>query len=304
MGNHPGQLGASIRIFLASGEADGVWVVEKSNWTGKALTAPRTRFRDLRSRSDLTGPGIYLLIGPSESELQAHRIYIGETDDLPGRLSDHKRSKDFWDRAIVFTSKDDNLNKAHIRYLEARLTEEAATANRAEMENAIVGSRPPLSEPDIAEAEAFLTEMLLIYGVLGVPVFQKPDGQGASRPDERLSDDERSSASTHLYLTSQDTKAEGVETDNGFLVFAGSLGKAKPWSSFIKYEKPAERLRTELINKGILILEGDHIRLTEDYEFNSASKAAQVMLGRSASPRDWKSAEGKTLQDLRATDYQ
>lgn len=93
MSDLPRRLGTSIRIFLASGEADGVWVAEKSNWTGKALMAPRTRFRDLRSRSDLTGPGIYLLIGPSESELQAHRFYIGETDDLPRRLDDHNRNK-------------------------------------------------------------------------------------------------------------------------------------------------------------------------------------------------------------------
>ncbi len=32
----PAPLGASIRIFLANGVADGVWVVEKSNWTGTA----------------------------------------------------------------------------------------------------------------------------------------------------------------------------------------------------------------------------------------------------------------------------
>lgn len=223
---------------------------------------------------------------------------------LPRRLDDHNRNKDFWNRAIVFTSKDENLNKAHIRYLEARLIRLAAGANRAEMDNANVGSLPPLSEPDEAEAEAFLAEMLLIYPVLGVQVFQKPGEQAASRSDERSSSDEQSPASTRLYLTGPNIETEGVETANGFVVFAGSLGKAKPLSSFIKYEKPAKRLRTKLINKGILIQEGDHIRLTEDYEFNSASKAAQVMLGRSASPRDWKSAEGKTLQDLRAADWQ
>lgn len=304
MGNHPSQLGSSITIVLADGTADSVWEVTKLNWTGKALVAPRTRFEDLRSHRDLNGRGVYLLIGPSESELHAHRIYIGETENLPSRLSDHKRSKDFWDRAIIFTSQVDNLDKAHFLYLEARLTEEAATANRAEIDNANVGSRPLPPKQVIADAEVFLAEMLLVFRVLGVLVFQKPGGQGISRSDERSSDDKRSSASTHLYLTSQDTKAEGIVTANGFVVFAGSLGKAKPLSSFIKYEKPAERLRTELINKGILIQEGDHIRLTEDHEFNSASKAAQVMLGRSASPRDWKSAEGKTLQDLRAADWQ
>ena len=298
MSNHPW----SVTVFLPDGTADGVWEVGRKNWTGKALVAPRTRFEDLRSHRDLNGPGVYLLIGPSELELHAHRIYIGETENLSSRLSDHKRSKDFWDRAIVFTSQGGNLNKAHILYLEARLTEEAATANLAEMDNANVGSRPSLSEPDIAEAEVFLTEMLLICLVLGVQVFQKPSGQAASRSDERPSDDEQSPALTRLYLTGENTKAEGVETANGFVTFAGSLGRAKPKPSFFKFEKPAEKLRTELLNKGILIQEGNHIRLTEDHEFNSPSKAAQVMLGRSASPRDWKSAEGKTLQDLRAAE--
>lgn len=149
-------LGASIRIFLADGAADGVWVVEKSNWTGKALMAPRTRYKDLRARPDLDGPGVYLLSGPSDSAVPEVRIYIGETDDLPGRLDSHSKTKDFWNRVIVFTSKDANLNKAHIRYLEARLIAIARAANRAEIENSTFGVLPPLSEPDTAEAEAFL----------------------------------------------------------------------------------------------------------------------------------------------------
>ncbi len=77
----PNPLGTSIRIFLANGAADGVWVVEKSNWTGKALMAPRTRYKELRARPDLDGPGVYLLIGPTESGVPAYRVYIGETDD-------------------------------------------------------------------------------------------------------------------------------------------------------------------------------------------------------------------------------
>lgn len=295
MSIHSRTLGTTIRIFLADGTADGIWMVEKSNWAGKALMAPRTRYRDLRSRPDLTGPGIYLLIGPSESELQTNRIYIGETDNLPGRLDNHNRNTDFWNWVTVFTSKDDNLNKAHIRYLEARLIELAAAANRAEIDNTNVGSKPPLSEPDTAEAEAFLSEMLLIYPVLGVQVFQQPGELPVSRQS-----DEQPSASPRLYLRGKDTNAEGTETANGFVVYAGSLGRAETLSSLIKHDKPAEKLRTNLLDNGILIQEGNNIRLTKNYEFNSASMAARVMLGRSASPRDWKSAEGKTLQDLRA----
>ena len=202
-------IGTSIRIFLADGGADGVWVVEKSNWTGKALMAPRTRFSEMRERPDLDGPGVYVLTGPNESGVPTSRVYIGETDDLPGRLDAHNRSKDFWNRAIVFTSKDVNLNKAHIRYLEARLIGLAREANRAELDNGTQGSFAPLSEPDTAEAEAFLAEMLLIYPVLGVQVFQRAE--------------EQPSSSERLRLTGKDAKAEGTETADGFVVHAGSL---------------------------------------------------------------------------------
>jgi hypothetical protein len=277
-------LGATIRIFLADGAADGVWIVEKSNWSGKALMAPRTRYRDLRARADLDGPGIYLLAGPTESGVPAVRIYIGETDDLPGRLDSHNKTKDFWNRVIVFTSKDDNLNKAHIRYLEARLISLAKAANRAELENGTVGSMPPLSEPDTAEAEAFLREMLLIYPVLGLLAFQKAE--------------ELPSSSVRLFLTGKDTNSEGTETSEGFVVYAGSLGRTEAVPSIHAY---GTQLREALIEKGVLVVDGPNLRLTEDYVFPSPCTAAMALLGRTANGRiEWKSADGKTLKDLQA----
>ena len=282
----PKPLGTSIRIFLADGGADGVWVVEKSNWTGKALMAPRTRYRDLRARTDLDGPGVYLLVGPTESGLPASRVYVGETDDLPGRLDSHNRNKDFWSRANVFTSKDANLNKAHIRHLEARLIGLAKAANRAELDNGNVGSAAPLSEADTAEAEAFLAEMLLIYPVLGVQAFQKAE--------------EQPSSSVRLHLSGKDTKAEGTETAEGFVVYAGSLARA--------FEVPSmhacgTQLRTTLIEKGLFVETGPHLRLTEDYVFASPSTAAMIMLGRTSNGRvEWKTADGRTLKELQTAD--
>lgn len=279
-------LGTSIRIFLADGIADGVWVVEKSNWTGKALMAPRTRYPRLRARPDLDGPGVYLLVGPTESGLLPSRVYIGETDDLPGRLDSHNKNKGFWNRAIVFTSKDENLNKAHIRYLEARLIELAGSAKRAEIDNGNAGSRPPLSEADSAEAEAFLTEMLLIYPVLGVQVFQKAE--------------EQPSSSVRLRLSGKDAKAEGTETADGFVVYEGSLARADSVPSIHAY---GAQLRAAMAEKGLFVEAGKHLRLTEDYVFASPSTAAMVMLGKPANGRiEWKTAEGQTLKELQTLD--
>ena len=280
----PKPRGTSIRIFLADGQADGVWVVEKSNWTGKALMAPRTRYGHLRAR--LGGPGVYLLIGPTESGLPPNRVYIGETDDLLVRLDSHHNKKDFWNRAVVFTSKDENLNKAHIRYLEARLIELAKTAKRAELDNTNVGSPRLLSEPDTAEVEAFLDEMLLIYPVLGIQVFHTAETQPTD--------------SARLRFDGQDTRAKGNETADGFVVYEGSLARAAAVPSM---PESAKQVRAALVARGLLVEAGKHLRLTQDYEFSSASAAANVMVGGSVSgPEVWKSSEGLTLKSLRTRD--
>lgn len=274
-------LPASIRIFLADGVADGVWVVEKTNWTGKALMAPRSRYKDLRER--LVGPGIYVLVGPTESGIPPQRVYVGETEDLRGRLDGHHAKKDFWSRAIVFTSKDDNLNKAHIRHVEHRLIALAHLAKRVDIENGNAGSLPPLSEADQADAEAFLAEMLLIYPVLGLLAFQKPDDQAAT--------------TARLLLKGKDAKAEGAESADGFVVYVGSLARAESVPSINPY---GNQIRQALVDQQVLVPDGPaSLRFTQDYTFASPSTAAMVVLGRNANGRvEWVTKDGKTLKAL------
>lgn len=274
--------GTSIRIYLADGTADGVWVVEKSNWTGKGLMASRTQYKELRGREDLDGPGVYVLVGPTDSGVPPSRVYIGETDDLRGRLDSHNASKDFWNRVIVFTSKDENLNKAHIRYLEFRLIALAHEVKRAEVENGNKGSSPRLSEPDEAEAEAFLADMLLIYPVLGLQAFE---------PIERPS-----SSTVRLYLKGPDAAAEGFEAADGFVVYAGSKARADEVESIHAY---GVEIRRALMDEGVVTPSGPSLVFQEDYTFPSPSQAAMVVLGRTANGRvEWKTSDGVTLKSL------
>ena len=282
----PEVLGTAIRIYLASGGADGVWVVEKSNWTGKALMASRSRYADLRARVDLEGPGVYVLVGPPDGGALASRIYVGETDDLPARLDSHQRSKDFWTKVVVFTSKDANLNKAHIRYLEGRLIGLARAAARAELENGNVGSMPRLSEADQADAESFLHEMLLIYPVLGITVFQRAQ--------------EQQSRTGELHLSGKGATATGTETSEGFVVHAGARARIDHVPSIHGY---GLQLRELLIDNGLLVADGDALRLIEDYVFTSPSTAAMVFMGRAANGRqEWKAVDGRSLKELQNAD--
>lgn len=176
----PAQRGVTIKLFLVEGGPDGLWAVEKSNWTGIGLMCPRSSYPEARSREELARPGVYVLVGPSEQTAGHTRIYVGEADALSKRLDQHVKDKGFWTRAVVFTSKDQNLNKAHVRYLESRLIRLALDAQRAEVENGTAPAPPSLSESEAAEMDSFLDEMLLIYPVLDVRAFDRIEKSAAS----------------------------------------------------------------------------------------------------------------------------
>ena len=106
----------TIKIFLIDGDPNGRMSCELSNWTGKAFKIPRIKIKECVDRKELVSTGIYLLFGKSEDNID--QVYIGEAESILKRLNQHLTQKDFWNETIVFISKDENLNKAHIKYIE------------------------------------------------------------------------------------------------------------------------------------------------------------------------------------------
>lgn len=273
-------LGFSVRIFIPSGDPEALRIVEKSNWTGHGLVFPRAQYAEARRRDELKRTGVYVLWGPGESGRP--RVYVGEGDVVLSRLDDHFKQKDFWTHAAVFISKDQNLNKAHVKYLEARLVALAAQAKRAELDNGNVPQPPALSEADVADAEGFLDDLLLCLPVVGVNLFEKAKAAG---PKER-----------DLILRSKGIEAHGQDTAEGFVVRAGSQAVKEEVASIHGY---LTDLRQSLLEQGVLEDAGTVYRLTQDYLFNSPSTAAGVLLGRSANGRtEWKDASGRTLREI------
>ncbi len=271
--------GFSLRIFLPDGTPDGLRLVEKSNWTGRGVVCPRSRFKEAKVRSEFDRTGVYLLIGPSESDLPT--AYIGEGDPALDRLERHFVEKDFWTSLILFTSKDDNLNKAHVQHLEARLVELARGANRCVLDNGNSPQRPSLSEPDTAEMDGFLDEMLLIFPVLGLAVFEKPQPARAT--------------TRRYYLNARGIEAEGYEDPSGFVVVAGSRVAVDEVPSIHNYMRT---LRASLRERGVILSNGEGLKVAQDYTFDSPSTAAGVLLGRTANGRvEWKDENGRTLRE-------
>ena len=279
--------GASIKIFLPSGSTEGIWVVELSNWTGRALVAPRSNIASLLDREEMLGAGVYVLIGPAESTSKANRIYVGEADVLKTRLKQQEAGKDFWTKVIVFTAGSASLNKARVKYLEARLIDLANSAGRSEVVNTAAPRPPSLSEADSAEVEGFLDEMLFIYPVLGLTAF------------EPLLDVKSMTQSVAvLCLKGPNTDATGIESAEGFVVFAGSKGRA---SSAPSVAPSTLTLRESLLTDGVLGLAGESILLNKDYLFSSPSSAASLLLGRASNGRvEWKTVEGVSLGEIQS----
>jgi hypothetical protein len=271
----------SIKIFLPDGEPDGLRIIEKSNWNGVGLVVPRSLFGEAKKRKEFARTGVYVLVGPPE-ESGLPRVYVGEGDPIKPRLDQHATKRDFWTSCIAFTSKDDNLNKAHVQYLEARLIELAAQAKRCVLDNGNVPTLPSLSEADGADAEGFLAEMLLCFPVLGLNVFSAPASE--KFPDKKL------------YLGNKIIRAEGAEIAEGFLVRTGSLAVKAEVPSCLSYIK---NLRSVLISNGVLKQKDDGYAFSQDYVFSSPSTAAEVILGYSVNGRTaWKTKKGKTLKQI------
>lgn len=271
----------SIKIFLPGGDPDGMRTIEKSNWSGAGIVIPRALMAEMKGRRELSRTGVYILIGPPE-ESGLPRIYVGEGDPIRPRLEQHSAKKDFWTSCIAFTSKDENLNKAHVQFIESRLVALATQAKRCVLDNGNAPALPSLSESDAADAEGFLTEMLLCFPVLGLSVFSAatPMQKGAKR----------------LFISSKGIKAEGVETPDGFIVRAGSGAVKNEVPSCHAYLK---ELRNALIANGVLKQAGDAYEFTQDYIFPSPSTASGVVQGRASNGRqDWKSKDGTTLKDM------
>jgi len=178
------------------------------------------------------------------------------------------------------------LNKAHVRYLEARLISLARDANQWEIDNHASPTIPPLSEADRADAEWFLNEMLVIYPILGVDAFE-------SASEDVVAKD----AGQELQLRGRGADARGREVKDGFVVLEDSHARATETKSIHAF---LSDLRKQLLERGVLVPAGNRLRFTQDFRFASPSTAAGILVGGAANGRKaWKTSDGKqTLKQI------
>ena len=245
-----------IRVLVPNGDPDGLRIVEKSNWSGVGVVFNRTDYKAVVGRGEFAKTGVYVLVGSSDEKLLP-TIYVGEGDPVRDRLNNHYVKKDFWDWAAFFAAKDDSLNKAHVQYLEAQLLKLAKGAKQCNIDNNQEPQPPTLSEAEIAFGEGFLQDVLSIFPLLGLGVFEKTES--IKRPSELL------------FVESKGTRASGYEDSKGFVVCKGSQATKAEVSSIQSF---MSTLRKDLLAQGVIVDDGQHYVFTQDHVFGSPSTAA------------------------------
>jgi Domain of unknown function (DUF4357) len=293
--------GRSLELYFIDGKPDGMLTAEVFNWTGHVLMAPRTRLSAMLARKEANYTGVYILIGEQDGEPLA---YIGEGEDISYRIKNHDAKKDWWTQAILVTSTANNLHKAHVKYLEARLIEEAKTARRSTLENGTTPARPSLSEAAQANMEVFLGNLLMVLPALRVDTFLS-NLRPAAQPDKPLQPKQTFDRPVQAHgvtfeLTSRKNEyhATAVLEDGEFVVQAGSKAR-KAWVGEGYGSSSYGNLYAELKKKGVLEEGESYSFFVVSYSFPSASAAAAVVTGRSANGLiEWKLKDtGQTYKE-------
>ena len=286
--------GYTLELFYKDGRPDGLVTAEVFGWTGHLLKLPRTRLPEALTRTEASYTGAYLLLAEEDGK---SLLYIGETDELGTRFRQHEASKDWWTHAIWITTAANKLNKAHARYLEARLHEEAQKVGQAELRNSQKPSRPSLSEAEVANMEAFLAQVITALPALRVDVFIEN-----ARPAATSAPSPTTIASVQRFrLENRKHKIEAfaIVKDGEFIVEKGSAAR-KNWES--THHHSYANLHDELKRSGKLIEDGGLCRFAENIAFTSPSAAAAIVDGRPANgTTEWKTVDtGATYKEWEA----
>lgn len=284
--------GKSIRIYLSDGSPIGLRHVEIANWSGQAIACPRNRLSELKKWEESQRPGTYFLIEKNSTD-DINRVYIGESENVYKRLIDHDRKKDFWNEVIILTSKDENLTKSHIKYLESRLSSITKEVDRYIIENGNSPTESSLPRSDKDAMEEFIYNTKIVLGTLGHK-FLEPINSRDSNSDQ--ASDSNTLIGKILYFTVNGLSSQGKLSDEGFILIKGSEISINITQSI---PTKINELRNKLLAEKTLIENSSKLILTKDIILSSPSYSAAFVAGTSRSgPQSWKDINGNTLKSL------
>lgn len=272
----------TIQMFIFDGNPNGRIMCELSNWNGRVYKISRNELLEFSKRIDSENTGVYFLLGKNENNIDT--VYIGEAEKMLYRLKQHLKDTEYWNDCIAVISKDNLLNKAHVKYLENKFYLLAKEAGRAIVINNNTPTCSSISEYDEAMLQEFISNTKLLVNTLGYKIFDTIEDSSMKRKNSQI----------YFYTkSSRGANATGIVVADGFAVLKGSFIATTTVPSM---STSLIQLRNNLIEKEIINADFQFIK---DYIFTSPSLAAAVVLGRNANGRtEWKTEDNITLKSI------
>lgn len=267
-----------LEMIYHNGQPDGIRSIRRNLSTMTTYVIPRPLLSEAKNISGINRPGIYYLINEDDGN-KIVQLYIGQTRNGIARLDDHNRSKDFWNKAIMFLAESKTFTLDMISGLEKFAIIKAQESKRYKIENNVI-PKYEIDEYDLAAVEEIYDEIQFIMAT-----------QGYKMNDAKSTLNE----SDILHTTRNGITAFGIYDGEKFDVLEGSQ---------INVDKPAHlqrynRQRKELLSQqSIINVDGKYI-LKVTLDFKTPSGASDFVLGGSTNGWvEWKNKDGKTLDEL------
>ena len=270
-----------LETIYHNGRPDGIRSIRRNLSTMSTYVIPRSLLSEAKNISGIHRPGIYYLINEND-ENRIAQIYIGQTRNGIDRLDDHNRSKDFWNKAIMFLAESKTFTLDMISGLEKFAIIKAQESNRYKVENNII-PKYEIDEYDFDSVEEIYDEIQFIMATQG---YKMNDAKSEINDSEIF------------HTTRNGITAFGIYDGEKFEVLEGSqINMDKP-TNLPKYN----RQREELLSKQSIVKMGDKYILKTTLEFNTPSGASEFALGGSTNGWvEWKNKDGKTLDEIYRT---
>lgn len=272
----------TIQMYIFDGNPNGRIMCELSNWNGRVYKISRNEIADFAKRTDAENTGVYFLFGKNDENNDT--IYIGEAEKMLTRLRQHLKDTNYWNDCIAVISKDNLLNKAHVKYLENKFYLMAQGSGRAIIVNSTIPTCSSISEYDQAMLEEFMNNAKLLVNTLGYKVFESLEETAIKQNQNEL---------IFKINAARGAQAKGIIVTDGFAVLKDSVIASTTTPSM----SPAlQKLRNKLLEEKIV---DNNFTFTKNYIFTSPSLAAAIVMGRNANGRtEWKTADHKTIKDF------
>lgn len=267
-----------LEIIYHNGQPDGIRSIRRHLSTMTTYVIPRTLLSEAKKLSGINRPGIYYLISENDDNKIA-QIYVGQTRNGVARLDDHNRSKDFWNKAIMFLADNKTFSLDMISGLEAYAIAKAHDSKRYKVENS-VNPKYEIDEYDLPLIEEVYEEIQFIMATQGY----KMDNSKVTLNEANI-----------LHTTRNSIAAFGVYDGENFEVLEGSEIDMSRKCHSATIEKQRQ---TALANGNIICVDGKY-QLTVSVSFTSPSSAGMFVLGGSINGWvEWKDKDGKTLDEI------